>query len=58
MRVRIITWEYRCYSQNYQYSTYVRAGTLREARCLGLREAKMVMGTHARIQRDEVKQVE
>jgi hypothetical protein len=45
---------YECQTMHYKYATNVRAKSVSEARQLGLREARMVMGTHARISSDRV----
>lgn len=57
MRLRLQTFEYRCFTEHYQYSCYVRAYNLKQARTSGYHEAKRVMGNHARIQRDEIHEV-
>lgn len=47
-------WAYTAKTMNYSYTVYVMANTLQEARALGYKEAKRVMGNHARIAHDEV----
>jgi hypothetical protein len=45
---------YVCKTMHYKYATNVRAKSIKEARQLGIREALLVMGNHARITSDEV----
>jgi hypothetical protein len=49
-------WAYTAHTMNYTYTVYVTANTIQEARALGYKEATLVMGNHARIVRDEVKE--
>jgi hypothetical protein len=49
-------WLYTAHSKHYSWSTIVVARTIQEARGAGYREARMVFGNHASIQRDEVKE--
>lgn len=48
---------YTAYSQHYNWSTVVRARTVQEARKAGLREVSCIFGNHARVHRDEVKEM-
>jgi hypothetical protein len=45
---------YTAYSMHYKYSTVVYATSVKQARQYGYLEAKRVMGSHARIARDDV----
>lgn len=56
MRPQRNTYVYTAYTQNYQFSTIVVAPSLKQARITGYREAKLVMGNHARIARDDVRE--
>jgi len=47
---------YTAKTMHYTWSTYVKAYTLQEARVAGYREAKLIMGGHARIAHDEVRE--
>jgi hypothetical protein len=50
-------WIYTAYSVHYQWETVVRAPTIQQARVAGYREAKTIMGNHASITRDEVREL-
>jgi hypothetical protein len=50
-------WIYTAYSVHYQWETVVRAATIQQARVAGYREAKAIMGNHASIIRDEVREL-
>ncbi len=54
MRPQRKCYVYTAHTMNYKYSTIVYANSLKQARTYGYLEAKRVMGTHARIQRDEI----
>ncbi len=56
MRPQRKSYVYTAYTQNYQFSTIVVAPSLKQARMAGYREAKLVMGSHARIARDDVRE--
>jgi len=47
---------YTARTMHYTWQTYVRAYTLQEARLAGYREAKLIMGGHARIASDDVRE--
>lgn len=47
-------WQYTAWSMHYQWSTIVVANSIKEARRLGMQEAKYIFGNHARVHRDEV----
>jgi hypothetical protein len=47
-------WTYTCHTMYYTWSTVVVANSVKDARAFGLREARAVMGNHARIHKDEV----
>ena len=47
-------WVYTAKTMHYSWQTIVKAHTIQEARALGYREAKAVMGNHARISSDDV----
>lgn len=47
-------WIYTAKTMHYQWQTVVKASTIQQARALGLREAKLIMGNHARIASDDV----
>jgi len=47
---------YTARTMHYTWQTYVKAYTLQEARQAGFREAKLIMGNHARIYKDEVQE--
>lgn len=48
---------YTAHSQHYTWSTVVVARTIQEARRNGFRETMRVFGTHAKIHRDEIREV-
>ena len=50
-------WVYTAYAMHYQYETIVKATTIQQARVVGYREAKAVMGNHASIVRDQIKKL-
>ena len=50
-------WVYTAKSRNYTWSTVVIANSIKEARQLGLREARQVMGRCAIIRHDEVREL-
>jgi len=50
-------WVYTAYSAHYQWETIVNATTIQQARVAGYREAKQIMGNHASITRDEVREL-
>lgn len=54
MRPQRKSYVYTAYTMNYQFSTIVVAESLKKARIAGVREAKLVMGGHAHISRDDV----
>lgn len=47
-------WTYTCHTMHYTWSTVVVANSVKEARARGLREARAIMGNHARIHKDAV----
>lgn len=47
-------WTYTCHTMNYVWSTIVVANSVKEARALGYRQAKQVIGKCGRIHKDEV----
>lgn len=47
-------WVYTAKTMHYHWQTIVKAPTIQQARALGYREAKAVMGNHARIASDDV----
>lgn len=51
-------WIYTAHTMHYQWETVVRATTIQQARALGYKEAKAIMGNHARIHKDEVRELE
>ena len=50
-------WVYTAFTAHYQWETIVRATTIQQARQLGYREAKAIMGNHAAIVRDDVREL-
>ena len=56
MRKVLKQYLYTAKTMHYTWQTYVRAYTLQEARRAGYREAKQVMGGHARISQDDVRE--
>jgi len=48
-------WVYTAKTMHYQWQTVVKANTIQQARALGYREAKAIMGNHARIHSDDIK---
>ena len=47
-------WVYTAKTMHYQWQTIVKAPTIQQARALGYKEAKAIMGNHARIASDDV----
>ena len=47
-------WQYTAWSMHYQWSTVVVANSIKEARRLGFKEARMIFGNQARVHKDEV----
>jgi hypothetical protein len=43
---------------HYSWQTIVKATTIQKARAIGYREAKQVMGNHARIHSDDISPLE
>jgi hypothetical protein len=56
MRKVLKQYIYTARTMHYTWETYVKAYTLQEARVAGYREAKLIMGGHARIAHDEVRE--
>lgn len=50
------TYIYTCYTAHYKYSTIVHATNMKQARIYGLRDARQVMGNHAKIRRDVIQE--
>lgn len=48
---------YTAYSKHYKYTTVVYAANMKQAQRYGLHEAKLVMGNHAKIHRDNIKEM-
>jgi len=47
-------WVYTAKTMHYTWQTIVKASTIQQARALGYREAKAIMGNHARIHSDDI----
>jgi hypothetical protein len=51
-------WIYTASTMHYSWQTIVKATTIQKARAIGYREAKQVMGNHARIHSDDISPLE
>jgi hypothetical protein len=51
-------WIYTANTMHYSWQTIVKATTIQKARAIGYREAKQVMGNHARIHSDDISPLE
>jgi hypothetical protein len=47
-------WVYTAKTMHYSWQTIVKATTIQQARALGYKEAKAIMGNHARIHADDI----